>query len=535
MEINRATTLAKVLVRDRALEARDRMDEALKSQKLADHEAFPGSAKFPEAIEVIVKYLSDLVEAKVSSIQDAYRQTGIALTGDAVDESVTALRSSLDSVVSARLKSWQAFVELLETRTNTKVAQSEAALHEASRRLNAEVAKLLERAECKLDVMLQTSLASAEKASGAADSLPRAPRTATVIRVLIASPGDVQKERDVLTDVVHAWNAANFAATGVLLLATKWETHAYPASGDRPQAIINKQIVDDSDILLGAFWCRLGTPTAVSASGTAEEIERLRARGKKVLLYFSTAPPPPGHDIRQLDLLKDYQHSLEKDTLYWNFADCDELYRSSSRHLSTVMHNLIAELKDDFGIESQSKPPAGAPGDTPLPQSGGTVPHMRVTGLGHVRIAPLGTSGQWIASDGGQIALAMQFTNEASRNASMNAEATVKSTLIYSIAGKEVLRVRGCWLDGFDLPTFQADDSHSLIVALAGREELSVLGTVRKLVAPGSEEIQIRAHRLLAISLEIQVRVRLTEADRGDLLYEGEFVIRRDPLQIARL
>lgn len=43
---------------------------------------------------------------------------------------------------------------------------------------------------------------------------------------------------------------------------------------DRPQAIINKQLVKDCYILFGAFWTGVGTYTDVAISATAEEIEQ---------------------------------------------------------------------------------------------------------------------------------------------------------------------------------------------------------------------------------------------------------------------
>jgi hypothetical protein len=112
---------------------------------------------------VIAEYLSDITDAKISSIQDAHIQTGIPMTGETVEDAFRALRSGLDSVVSARLKSWQAAGQLLETRIGTKITQSEAALKEASGEMEALVSKLCEKAEAKLDVMLQTSLASVER------------------------------------------------------------------------------------------------------------------------------------------------------------------------------------------------------------------------------------------------------------------------------------------------------------------------------------------------------------------------------------
>jgi len=57
--------------------------------------------------------------------------------------------------------------------------------------------------------------------------------------------------------------------------------------GDRPQAILNKQLGEISNILIGIFWTRLGTHTGQAESGTVEEIEEFMKAGKPVLLYFS--------------------------------------------------------------------------------------------------------------------------------------------------------------------------------------------------------------------------------------------------------
>src|SRR5215213_9400835 len=118
------------------------------------------------------------------------------------------------------------------------------------------------------------------------------PFTATVLRVMIASPGDVQLERDAVRDVLHEWNSVHGAQRRLLLLPVGWETDVAPEMGDAPQNIINKRILRDADLLIGIFWTRLGTPTASHASGAVEEIEEHVAAGKPAMLYFSTAPAP---------------------------------------------------------------------------------------------------------------------------------------------------------------------------------------------------------------------------------------------------
>jgi hypothetical protein len=162
-------------------------------------------------------------------------------------------------------------------------------------------------------------------------------RKSDVYEVLIASPGDVVSERTVINEVVEDWNAAHAKDSGRMLQTRRWELDARPELGDRPQAIINKQFVDDADILVAVFSARLGSPTGVSPSGTVEEIERLRSVGKPVLVYFSTAPLPRDHDPAQLRLLSEYKRELSEKGLFCQFGSDDELRRMASRHLATVM------------------------------------------------------------------------------------------------------------------------------------------------------------------------------------------------------
>lgn len=98
--------------------------------------------------------------------------------------------------------------------------------------------------------------------------------TATVIPVMIASPGDVAEERQVIREMIHEWNDINSARSKVMLTPIGWETHTSPELGVRPQELINQRLLVDCDLLIGVFWTRLGSPTGNEASGTVEEIHR---------------------------------------------------------------------------------------------------------------------------------------------------------------------------------------------------------------------------------------------------------------------
>jgi hypothetical protein len=100
------------------------------------------------------------------------------------------------------------------------------------------------------------------------------PYNANVFKVMIASQGDVAGERTVIREVLAEWNVIHSDTRKVVLLPIGWETHTSPEMGERPQAIINKQILKDCDLLVGVFWTRIGTATGDYASGTVEEIEK---------------------------------------------------------------------------------------------------------------------------------------------------------------------------------------------------------------------------------------------------------------------
>src|SRR5262245_20344643 len=96
---------------------------------------------------------------------------------------------------------------------------------------------------------------------------------ADVLKVVIASPGDVSPERLAATAIIHEWNIVHSADRATVLLPVLWETHSSPAMGDRAQGIINEQLIHDADLMVAIFWARLGTPTGKAVSGTVEEIE----------------------------------------------------------------------------------------------------------------------------------------------------------------------------------------------------------------------------------------------------------------------
>ena len=181
---------------------------------------------------------------------------------------------------------------------------------------------------------------------------------ATVYRVMIASPGDVQAERDIVRDVVHEWNAVNAVRRGMVLLPVGWETDLAPEMGDAPQTIIDKRILKDADLLIGIFWTRIGTPTANYASGAVEEIEEHLAAKKPAMLYFSMAPAViDSVDPDQYRGLKSFRDSCKSRGVYEIYNDVGDFRHKLSTQLQITLNS------DGFG---GTAPTAARVGSTAL-------------------------------------------------------------------------------------------------------------------------------------------------------------------------
>ena len=162
---------------------------------------------------------------------------------------------------------------------------------------------------------------------------------ATVFKVMIASPSDVAAERNVIREVLTEWNNVNADSRRTILLPVGWETHSAPEMGDRPQSIINKQILWGCDLLVGVFWTRLGTETGDYQSGTVEEIEEHLKAGKPAILYFSDAPVVMGSvDEAQYSRLRQFRSDCMTRGLLESYFSVTEFRDKFYRHLQIKLN-----------------------------------------------------------------------------------------------------------------------------------------------------------------------------------------------------
>jgi hypothetical protein len=162
---------------------------------------------------------------------------------------------------------------------------------------------------------------------------------ATVYRVMIASPSDVKDERGIVREEIAAWNAAHSRASNIVLVPVGWETDTVPHLGDRPQAIINKQILKDADLLVAIFWTRLGTATGKDVSGTVEEIREHVATGKPTMVYFSAATAVDSVDGTQVEALKQFKNECKSWGLFTAYRDIHAFRALFARQLAQQLNN----------------------------------------------------------------------------------------------------------------------------------------------------------------------------------------------------
>jgi nucleoside 2-deoxyribosyltransferase len=170
------------------------------------------------------------------------------------------------------------------------------------------------------------------------------PYDSRVYRILIASPSDVEEEREIAVRVIQEWNDLYSYSRKVALLPLRWETHTAPEYGTRPQEVINRAIVDQCDLVVGIFWARLGSPTGEADSGTLEEIERAGHAGKPIMLYFSKrGMDPDSLDLMQVNRLREFKEKTYPKSLTESFKTPIEFRDKFSKQLELKVRDLQRE------------------------------------------------------------------------------------------------------------------------------------------------------------------------------------------------
>jgi hypothetical protein len=170
------------------------------------------------------------------------------------------------------------------------------------------------------------------------------PEQVLLFRVFVGAPSDVDEAHDVIRGQIEQWNRDHGPLSRARVEFTNWRTHSHPAAGRRPQSVINKQVLDQCDIMVGIFNARFGSPTGVADSGTEEEIRRSIKRDKKVMVYFADLAVPTRSKARdEFERIEKFKRKLGQQALYHTYTDLKAFEDAFRQHLAGAMNELLAK------------------------------------------------------------------------------------------------------------------------------------------------------------------------------------------------
>lgn len=182
--------------------------------------------------------------------------------------------------------------------------------------------------------------------------------SANVYRILISSPSDVRDEVNIIFKEIYRWNDLYSEKEHIVLLPVRWETHSSSRLGGDPQDLLNQQIVDQCDALIGVFWTRLGTKTKNAESGTLEEIKRIGEQNKLIMLYFSDKNINPSEiDFSQYEMVKKLKTSYFKKGIIGTYKYDEEFRQLFNKDLTLNVREIqkkITLVEDISGEETES-------------------------------------------------------------------------------------------------------------------------------------------------------------------------------------
>jgi tetratricopeptide (TPR) repeat protein len=185
---------------------------------------------------------------------------------------------------------------------------------------------------------------------------------ARILRVVVASPSDVQPERDAVQAVADELNRGIAKDRGLRLEVARWETDAYPGFHlDGPQGLIDPILrIEDCDILIGIFWKRFGTPTMGAKSGAEHEFRCAYEAWQKnqrpqIMVYFDgkAYAPKSKDETDQWGSVLDFKKDFPKEGLWWPYKGKAEFEKLLREHLT---HFIIDNFPKGVAAGSTSVP-----------------------------------------------------------------------------------------------------------------------------------------------------------------------------------
>lgn len=191
--------------------------------------------------------------------------------------------------------------------------------------------------------------------------------TRKIVKVFLASPGDLAEERKTAKSVVDEFNSLMAEEFGYQVELVGWEDTV--SVYGRPQEVINRDL-DRCELFVGLMWKKWGTRPSVTGpytSGFEEEFEtsvqrRVSKGGPEISLFFKEIDPAfladPGEDLRRVQAFKQ-KLIAEKKILFEGFGDIPEFEKKFRRCIFTYVRNLREKDKSQAAAKNQTPTTGG--------------------------------------------------------------------------------------------------------------------------------------------------------------------------------
>lgn len=176
-----------------------------------------------------------------------------------------------------------------------------------------------------------------------------------LIKIFIASPGDVNIQRDEVERLIWDWNAEHVDSKGTILMPVRWENNSSPSFkvNSSGQEVINHQIVKSSDILIAIFGNKIGTKTPRGKSGTVEEINVFYEEHKDRVGIFFVEGNVPVDLLDEHKMVMRYKQYLSNNNhgLYSSY-DINNIRRFITREVDKLISNNSDYKEAENNIEN---------------------------------------------------------------------------------------------------------------------------------------------------------------------------------------
>lgn len=182
--------------------------------------------------------------------------------------------------------------------------------------------------------------------------------TKTVFRIILSSPSDLEKERTIVKEIVDEINETNKTAP-ILLQLFMWENDVSPLTNMKPGQYKIDEVfkIEESDMVIGIFYKKIGQPVMGDPSGTDHEIQLainsfIKFKTPEIMLYFkknlTKVDDMSDKELEDYKTMKERKENYYKLGVVQNYNSSMQFEKYIRKHISQFFMRKLNENGKDF-------------------------------------------------------------------------------------------------------------------------------------------------------------------------------------------